>query len=195
MQCVENASYYVVVNDSIYGFFPEMNGVRQGDPLSPYLFIVCMEYLSRMLHMASLSPGFRFHPKCDSLGIFHLAFADDVILLSRGDIHFVTSLFQQLVIFGTTSGLEINANKSSIYFGGVSNSMKKLILSDTGFAKGSFPFRYLGVPLSPHRLLASQFSPLLQKLESTIQSWLGKHLSYAGRVELLKSALYGMVQF
>jgi hypothetical protein len=195
MQCVENASYFIAVNGSIYGFFPGMNGVRQGDPLSPYLFIVCMEYLSMMLHMASLSLGFRFHPKCDFLGIFHLVFADDVILLSRGDIHFVTSLFQQLAIFGRTSGLEINANKSSIYFGGVSNNMKQLILLDTGFAEGSFPFRYLGVPLSPHRLLASQFSPLLQKLESAIQSWLGKHLSYAGRVELLKSVLYGIVQF
>jgi len=73
--------------------------------------------------------------------------------------------------------------------------MKQLILSDTGFVEGSFRFRYLGVPLSPHGLLASQFSPLLHKLESAIQSWLGKHLSYAGRVELLKSALYGMVQF
>jgi hypothetical protein len=81
MQCVETTSYSVAVNGSIYGFFPGMDDVRQGDPLSPYLFIACMEYLSRMLHIASLSPGFCFHPKCDSLGICHLAFADDVILL------------------------------------------------------------------------------------------------------------------
>ena len=195
MQCVETASYSVAVNGSIYGFFPGMNGVRQGDPLSPYLFIVCMEYLSRMLHMASLSPGFRFHPKCDSLGICHLAFADDVILVSRGDCSFVSSLSQQLTIFGRTSGLEINPSKSSIFFGGVSDSMKQLILSDTGFVEGSFPFRYLGIPLSPHRLLASQFSPFLHKLDLAIQSWLRKHLSYARRLELLKSILYGMVRF
>ena len=81
IQCVETTSYSVAVNDSIYGFFPGMDGVRQGDPLSPYLFIACMEYLSTMLHIASLSPGFRFHPKYDSLGICHLAFVDDVILL------------------------------------------------------------------------------------------------------------------
>jgi hypothetical protein len=74
-----------------------------------------MEYLSRMLHMASLSPGFRFHPKCDSLGICHLAFADDVILLSRGDWQFVSSLFQQLTTFKKTSRPDINANKSSIF--------------------------------------------------------------------------------
>jgi hypothetical protein len=73
--------------------------------------------------------------------------------------------------------------------------MKQLILSDTGFVEGSFPFRYLGVPLSPHRLLASQFSPLLHKLDSAIQRWPGKHLNYAGRLELLKFVLYGIVQF
>jgi mannosylglycoprotein endo-beta-mannosidase len=195
MQCVETATYFVAVNGSIYGFFHGMNGVQQGDPLSPYLFIVCMEYLSRMLHMASLSPGFRFDLKCATLGICHLAFADDVILLSRGDRHSVATLFQQLAIFGRTSGLDINASKSFIFFGGVLANMKQLLLSDTGFVEGSFPFRYLGVPLSPHRLLASQYSPLLHKLESAIQCWLGKHLSYAGRVELLKSVLYGMVQF
>jgi exonuclease III len=195
MQCVETASYSVAVNGNIFGFFPGKNGVRQGDPLSPYLFLACMEYLSRMLHMASLSPGFRFHPKCNTLGICHLAFADDVILLSRGDRHSVSSLFQHLTTFGHTSGLVINANKSSIFFGGVADNIKQLILLDTGFAEGSFPFRYLGVPLSPHRLLASQFSPLLHKLESAIHGWLGKHLSYAGRVELLKSVLFGMVHF
>jgi hypothetical protein len=73
--------------------------------------------------------------------------------------------------------------------------MKQLILSDTGFVEGSFPFRYLGIPLSPHRLLASQFSPFLHKLDLAIQSWLRKHLSYARRLELLKSILYGMVRF
>ncbi|KAJ6856768.1 hypothetical protein NC651_038440 [Populus alba x Populus x berolinensis] len=195
MQCVETVSYSVSVNGNIYGFFPGMNGIRQGDPLSPYLFIVCMEYLSRMLQIATLSPSFRFHPKCDTLGIYHLAFADDVILLSRGDRHSVSTLFQQLHTFGRTSGLEINASKSSIFFGGVSDSIRQLILSDTGFAEGSFPFRYLGVPLSPHRLLASQYSPLIHTLDFAIQSWMGKHLSYAGRLELLKSILYGIIQF
>ena len=58
MQCVETASYFVAVNGSIYGFFLGKNGVRQGDPLSAYLFLVCMEYFSRMLRKASLSPGF-----------------------------------------------------------------------------------------------------------------------------------------
>lgn len=193
MRCVETASFSVAVNGDLYGFFPAKSGVRQGDLLSPYLFIVCTEYFSRMLNLASHHPDFRFHPKCGSLGIQHLACADDVLLLCRGDRPSVNVLQQQLLLFGRTSGLLINAEKSSIFFDGVDESSKLAILQETGFSEGCFPFRYLGVPRSPHRLLASQFSPLLHKLESAIQSWMGAHLSYAGRLELLKSVLRGMV--
>jgi hypothetical protein len=50
------------------------------------------------------------------------------------------------------------------------------------------------VPLSPHTLLASQYFPPLHKLDSCIQSWHGKHLSYAGKLELIRSVLYGVVR-
>jgi len=119
MQCVETSSFSIVVNDNIYGFFQGKNRVRQGDPLSPYLFISCMEYLSRMLKMAYMNFYFRFHPKCRPLGISHLAFADDIILLSRGDRQSVACLYQQLISFGHISDLAINREKSFIYFGGV----------------------------------------------------------------------------
>jgi hypothetical protein len=109
-------------------------------------------------------------------------------------IYFFSPEGIELRIFGKTSGLIINAEKSSIYFGGVGESLNQTILQDTQFSKGSFPFKYLGVPLSPHKPLASQFPPL-HKLESTIQSWMGKHLSYDRRIELIRSVLYGMVQF
>ncbi|XP_038708543.1 uncharacterized protein LOC120003593 [Tripterygium wilfordii] len=193
MKCVETTSFSVVVNGDLYGFFQGKSGVRQGDPLSPYLFITCMEYVSRMLDVASGMPGSQFHPKCKVHRICLLAFADDILLFSRGDRPSVHMLHQQLMSFGRISGLEINASKSSIYFGGVGTSSKQIILQATGFKKGSFPFKYLCVPLSPHRLLASQFYPLLHKLDSAIQSWIGKHLSYAGRLELLKSVLQEIV--
>jgi hypothetical protein len=168
MQCVSTTSFSIAVNGDLYGFFPGKSGVWQGDPLSPYLFIYCMEYLSRMLILACRQPGFWFHPKCGIHGISHLAFADDVLLLYRGDYSSVNGISQQLTIFGKTAGLDINPSKSSIFFGGVSPSQKLSILHTTGFHKGCFPFTYLGVPLSPHRLLASQFSPLIHSLELSV---------------------------
>jgi hypothetical protein len=195
MECVSTASYSVAVNGDIHGFFLGKSGVRQGDPLSPYLFICCMEYFSRLLKLSSQHENFRFHPKCEVQGITHLAFADDVLLLSRGDSSSVHCLLQQITLFGKTSGLYINPQKSSIFFGGAGTTQKQSILTESGFREGSFPFTYLGVPLSPHRLLASQFSPLLQDLKSSIQGWIGKHLTYVGRLELTRSVLFGKVQF
>jgi len=128
MLCVETISFSIVVNGNIYGFFQGKNEVRQGDPLSPYLFISCMEYLSRMFKIASMNSYFRFHPKCRPLGINHLTFADDIILLSRGDRQSVAYLYQQLISFRNISGLTINREKSSIYFGGVEEQMKQVIL-------------------------------------------------------------------
>jgi hypothetical protein len=195
MLCVETSSYSVAVNGNLYGFFPGKYGVRQGDPLSPYLFLIYMEYFSRMLGMASQQQAFHFHPKCAPHHICHLAYADDVLLLCQGDCSFVQILVEQLHAFGRASGLHTNASKSFIYFSGVGDSLKQTILQDSGFSEGSFPFKYLGVPLSPHRLLASQLYPLLHQLETAIQSWMGKNLSYAGRLELIGSVLFGMVQF
>ena len=148
-----------------------------------------------MLKLASQQEGFRFHPKCKLQGISHLAFVDDVLLLSRGDSSSVQCLLRQLSLFGKTSGLDINPQKSSIFLGGVGAAQKQAILSMSGFKEGSFLFTYLGVPLSPHRLLANQFSPLLLDLKSSVQGWIGKYLTYAGRLELLRFVLFGKVQF
>jgi hypothetical protein len=141
MKCVETTSYSIAINEELYGFFPERNGVRQGDPLSPYLFITYMEYFSRMLKLTSQNSTFHFHLKCGRLGISHLTFVDDILLVSRGDKSSVQTLFQQLMIFGKTSGLDINVENSSIYFGGVLKSLKQTILQNTRFKDGAFPFK------------------------------------------------------
>ena len=148
-----------------------------------------------MLNLASLHPDFHFHPKCRIHGIHHLTFDDDILLLSRRDLSSVMIFLQQLNLFAGTSGPSVNLEKSSIYFGGVRDCTKEAILQATRFKVGSFPFKYLRVPLSPHRFLASQVSLFLHKLESVVQCWMGKHLSYAGRLELLMFVLHGVVFF
>jgi len=82
---VSTTFFFVVVNGDLHGFFYRRSGVQQRDPLSPYLFICCMEYFSMMLKLASRQPRFCFHLKCGVQGINLLIFANDVLLLSRED--------------------------------------------------------------------------------------------------------------
>jgi hypothetical protein len=86
--------------------------------------IICMEYFSRLLKSNTQHSGFHFHPKCQALGISHLGFTDDIILLCRCDMVSVSTILQQLRVFGESSGLVINAAKSSIFFAGVTGDMK-----------------------------------------------------------------------
>lgn len=105
MECVSIASYSINVNGSLHGFFRGKKGLRQGDPLSPFIFVLCMEYLSRSLRKATENSDFNFHPKCGSLKIAHLIFADDLMLFSRGDPISVRILMDTLADFGCKSGL------------------------------------------------------------------------------------------
>jgi len=157
MLCVETSSFSVVINGSLYGFLPGKCGVRQADPLSPYLFLVCMEYLSRMLKIASQQPDFHYHPKCAFHHICHLTFVDDILLLCRGDRPYVRILLEQLHIFCQASGLHINAGKSSIYFGGVGVSIKQGILQDSCFSEAASPSNTLVSPSVPTGFLLASF--------------------------------------
>jgi len=144
MKCVETSSYSVTVNGNLFGIFKGKCSVRQGDPLSPYLFIMCMEYFSRMLHVASQKADFHFHPKCSFLGISHLAFANDILLLCQCDLPSMNILFWHLLVFGRISRLIINANKSSIFFNGLERLPSMISYSIQVFLKVVFLSSILG---------------------------------------------------
>lgn len=77
MTCVTRVSYTVLVNGEPQKPFTAAKALRQGDPISPYLFAIAMEYLSRNLHGLKQKKVYKFHPKCGRLNITHLSFADD----------------------------------------------------------------------------------------------------------------------
>ncbi|XP_022880980.1 uncharacterized protein LOC111398292 [Olea europaea var. sylvestris] len=101
MKCVTSISYSIALNGTLHGFFKGEKGLRQGDPLSPFLFVLCIEYLSRLLKDATYESDFNFHPKCGPQKINHLAFADDLMLFARGDFLSVKILMDCLSKFGS----------------------------------------------------------------------------------------------
>ncbi|XP_021729346.1 uncharacterized protein LOC110696366 [Chenopodium quinoa] len=167
-------------------------GLRQGDPMSPFLFAIGMEYLSRCLDEFRLTPDFNFNPRCEKLNLTHMMFADDLLMFSKADSVSVKLLFQAFLKFSGALELSANLDKSEVYFGGVSVDVQTELKELLGVSQGSIPFRYLGVPLSSKNLTIAQCRPLVEKVTARIQGWMAKHLSYAGRLQLVKSVMFGI---
>ncbi|KAL0317542.1 UNVERIFIED_CONTAM: hypothetical protein Sangu_2168500 [Sesamum angustifolium] len=142
--------FTVALNGSLHGFLRERKGLDREDPMSPGLFLLCMEYFSRLIKRKTTDSDFNFHPKCEKLKITHLLFADDLMMFSRGDLPSVHILMECLQEFGDVSGLAVNTSKSSIFTAGIENNILCDILARTEFTRGEMPVRYLGIPLA-HR--------------------------------------------
>lgn len=76
-------------NGTVNGYFKGTRGLRQGDPLSPYLFVIAMNCLSHMLNNVATRPGFKYHSNCKKIKLTHLSFADDLLIFIEGNIESV----------------------------------------------------------------------------------------------------------
>ncbi|XP_074278130.1 uncharacterized protein LOC141601729 [Silene latifolia] len=113
----------------------------------------------------------------------------------RGDVPSMLAVQQALASFASVSGLHANVDKTQIYFGGVAQEVREAILTTTGFSEGSFPFRYLGLPLGPSRYSVSMFDSLILKIQTKLQHWSVKSLTYAGKAQLLDAVIFGIENF
>ncbi|GAB2297215.1 hypothetical protein Dimus_038459 [Dionaea muscipula] len=189
MACVSSTSFTFMLNGELQGFFLGQRGLRQGDPLSPYLFVVVMEYLARSLKKMSRNKDFHFHPKCKKLGLVSVCFADDLMIFAKADSSSLLLVNDRLSHFGRLSGLHANLTKSALYFGGIVETAQSSLAALRGFGIGCIPFRYLGVPLSSKKLQIRHYRPLIEKITGRITSWTARFLSLAGRLQLIRSVL------
>nr|GEZ85694.1 RNA-directed DNA polymerase, eukaryota [Tanacetum cinerariifolium] len=141
--------------------------LRQGDPLSPFLFIIIMEGLyvaiSDSIH-SGLVRGINIGSS--NITLSHLFFADDVVITTEWSSHDIDNIIRVLHVFYLASGLKINIRKSNIYGIGVSPKDVHLMASNMGCVAASFPFTYLGLPIGCNMSLIPSFGvvPGFQKI-------------------------------
>ncbi|XP_056850253.1 uncharacterized protein LOC108824527 [Raphanus sativus] len=193
-KCIELASFSVQINGELAGYFNSARGLRQGCSLSPYLFVMCMEVLSKLLDRAAVEKKIGFHPYCQEVKLTHLCFADDLLVFSDGKKSSVEGILQVFKEFASISGLRISLEKSTLFLAGLCED-REAILAQFPFEVGTLPVRYLGVPLLTKRMTSSDYSPLVNRIKKRITSWTARQLSFAGRLQLIGSVIHSITNF
>ncbi|KAM3359454.1 hypothetical protein P3S68_019164 [Capsicum galapagoense] len=185
--------YSVNINGERHGFFKSSRGIKQGDPISPFLFIISSELLSVLIDQLKNK---YFIPYTVDKGfpiITHLIFADDTILFSSGDPLSLMAMMNKLAIYEKYSGQLINRNKSCFIVGpNTSQSIINDIKQVTGYGQQKFPFDYLGAPIYNGRKKIVYFGKLVSKAANRMKGWQRKMISHRGKVVLIKSVLFSM---
>ncbi|XP_018488079.1 uncharacterized protein LOC108858692 [Raphanus sativus] len=189
MNCIRSVTYTVLMNGESFGHITPERGIRQGDPLSPFLFILCAEALVHVMNRAEqndLLTGMKLTRNCPS--IQHLLFADDSLFLCRASLRECTEFLKCLKLYEDSSGQIINFQKSAITFGAaIDPTMKRLLAEILHIDNEGGDGKYLGLPEcfsgSKQQLVAF----IGEKLNKRLRGWFAKKLSLGGKEVLLKS--------
>ncbi|KAG7552176.1 hypothetical protein ISN45_Aa06g027810 [Arabidopsis thaliana x Arabidopsis arenosa] len=193
--CVCFPSLSVSINGVTSGFFKGKSGLRQGDPLSPILFVLIMNVLSLMLNKAAEMGSFGYHLGCEELKLTHLCFADDLLIFLDGTENSLRGVLSVLADFERMSGLSINVEKTSLFCSGLGERDLQHLTNVFHLKHVSLPVRYLGLPLSSRKLSVKDCDPLLYQIRKKLNSWTHRFLSFAGRLTLLSSVISDIIGF
>ncbi|XP_056851708.1 uncharacterized protein LOC130500775 [Raphanus sativus] len=194
MACVETVSYSFLINGSPREQVSPSRGLRQGDPLSPYLFILCTELLAGLCAKAQMRGklrGIRVARGCPL--ITHLLFADDTMFFCKSSPDCVAALQDIIRSYESVSGQQINYAKSAITFSAKTpTEVKTRVKRELGIDAEGGIGKYLGLPELFGRKKRDIFAAILDRIRQRIRHWSTKFLSGAGKQVLLKAVLAAM---
>ncbi|GJW36817.1 RNA-directed DNA polymerase, eukaryota [Tanacetum coccineum] len=185
--CFSSAMASVIVNGSPTSEFQVQCGLKQGDPLAPYLFILVMESLHLSFSRVIEAGMFKGLLVDNSVMISHLFYADDAVFV--GELSDSNLILQVLQCFYLTSGLKINMQKRNLMGVGVNHYDLVEAASKLGCSILNTPFIYLGVTVRSSMSRVRAWEDTLCKLKLRLSKWKNKTLSIGGRLTLLKVVL------
>ncbi|KAG0500607.1 hypothetical protein HPP92_000679 [Vanilla planifolia] len=187
--CIQSPSFGVLVNGVRLPWVQAHRGLRQGCPLSPYLYVIASEFLSALMHEYETKQLLGFRPGQHAPMVSHLLYADDVLIYGHATRKAARSIRSVTQRFSKAAGLLINFSKSSVHFSRRSSTITtKKVAKKLRMVRGS-SLNYLGVPIAAKRLKLADLNFLIQRMEACIAGWRIRPLSLAGRVSLANSVL------
>ncbi|GLT73841.1 hypothetical protein SLA2020_456730 [Shorea laevis] len=191
MSCISFAELSIVINGGITESFQPSRGLRQGDPLSPYLFMLCVEFLSIKLQVDQSARRWKGAKLGKSSPILtHLFFADGLIFIGKATTANASYLDHFLSFFYQRFGQKINSTKSKIFFSqNVQVNTKSEICRKLQFSKTSSFDKYLGFPITGKRLSKSDCKFIVDKVRNKLIGWKANMLSLAGKTTLVSYVL------
>ncbi|XP_028069007.1 uncharacterized protein LOC114271593 [Camellia sinensis] len=164
--CISTARVSVLVNGSPTTEFSPMKGLRQGDPLSPFLFNIVAEGLNLLMSRAKevgLIKGASIGP--NDLRLSHLQFADDTIIFCEADVGEIIAIKRILRCFEVLSGLKINFHKNQVCGIGVQDDLVKVFANRLHCHSQKLPLKYLGLPLEANPRRKSTWQPVVDNFK------------------------------
>eukprot|EP00253_Pinus_taeda_P014434 PITA_14434 len=191
MGCISNVSYAILINGAASPFFKSQRGLRQGCPLSPLLFLLVEEGLSRLFHKARREEKVKGIEVAINLYITHLLFVDDILLFTNGSINEIKEIKSIFYLFLKATGMQIKHRKSQVSTANIDRRERTLVLNIFPFLHQQLesPFKYLCFWLKPSAYKIEDWNWLIAKIEARISHWSHKWLFRAGRLTLIKSVL------
>ncbi|XBH98842.1 hypothetical protein VPH35_128292 [Triticum aestivum] len=175
----------VLLNGVPGAWFPVRCGLRQGDPMSPYLFLLVADVLQRMVRRDPLLQ----HPVVEGGAPIVLQYADDTLIIIRASVEAAARLRRILDDFAAATGLGINYGKSTLVPIHVADEVVAGAAGALSCYVQGFLQPYLGLPLSWDKLTAADFAPMLAKVDAYLAGWRARLLSPAGRLVLINAVL------
>ena len=183
---LSTSSSSCLLNGSPGASIMHRRGLRQGDPLSPYLFLLAAEGLSCLLKAGAGVRGITVAPNAPEVN--HLLFADDSLLFFEATDASATRIEELLRIYCNASGQRVNMDKSSIFFSkGVPDAARNSIKNILSVHNESLTEKYLGLPSDVGRAKEGSFKYLKDRIWKKVQGWMEKCLSAGGKEVLIKS--------